>query len=149
MLIERKNAVRVVLDTSVWVSALLWTGLPNQLLKLIENEKIKAVISPVLVTELREVLGRDKFASIMVARESSVPELMREVLKLVELYEPASVSGIVERDPDDDNVIACAIAGKVQWIISGDDDLLDIEKYKDILIGSPKRFLEVEFPDYL
>lgn len=149
MPIERKNAVRVVLDTSVWVSALLWTGLPHQLLKLIENGEIKAVISPVLVKELREVLGRDKFASILVARESSVPELMKEVLKQVELYEPVSVTGIVERDPDDDNVIACAIAGKVQWIISGDDDLLAIEKYKDILIGSPKRFLEVEFSDYL
>lgn len=147
MLIEKKNAIHVVLDTSVWISALLWTGLPNQLLKLIENGKIKAVISPVLVKELREVLGRDKFSSILVARESSVPELMQEVLKQVELYDP--VSGIVERDPDDDNVIACAIAGKVQWIISGDDDLLNIEKYKDILIGSPKRFLEVEFPDYL
>ena len=141
--------MRVVLDTSVWVSALLWTGLPHQLLKLIENGEIKAVISPVLVKELREVLGRDKFASILVARESSVPELMKEVLKQVELYEPVSVTGIVERDPDDDNVIACAIAGKVQWIISGDDDLLAIEKYKDILIGSPKRFLEVEFSDYL
>ncbi len=149
MLIEKKNAIHVVLDTSVWISALLWTGLPNQLLKLIENGKIKAVISPVLVKELREVLGRDKFSSILVARESSVPELMQEVLKQVELYDPVSVSGIVERDPDDDNVIACAIAGKVQWIISGDDDLLNIEKYKDILIGSPKRFLEVEFPDYL
>ena len=139
--------MRVVLDTSVWISALLWTGLPNQILKLIENGKIKAIISPVLVKELREVLGRDKFASILVARESSVPELMQEVLKQVELYEPASVSGIVERDPDDDHVIACAVAGKVQWIISGDDDLLDIGKYKDILIGSPKQFLEVEFPD--
>ena len=57
MPIERKKAVRVVLDTSVWVSALLWTGLPHQLLKLIEKTKIIVVISPVLVKELREVLG--------------------------------------------------------------------------------------------
>ena len=141
--------MRVLLDTSVWVSALLWPGLPHQLLKLIETGEIIPIISPALVEELRGVLGRPKFASILTARETDVAELMQGVLRQVELYDPSDVSGVVARDPDDDAVIACAVAGQALWIISGDAHLLDLDQYRNIQIGSPRRFLEVEFPTHL
>ena len=106
--------MRVVLDTNVWVSALLWLGLPHKLLKLVAVGAIRVSMTPSLVEELREVLARSKFASVLATRRTSIAELMQGVLALVELYSPPALSGIILADLDDDAVIVCALAAKAQ-----------------------------------
>ncbi len=82
----RREPPRVVLDTNVWVSALLWTGPPNDILRIGEAKRIVLVASPSIVEEAREVLARPKFAPRLAALETSVGELVvapsEAVLKL-------------------------------------------------------------------
>lgn len=141
--------MRVVLDTSVWVSALLWLGLPHRLLELAETGALTLVMSPVLVEELRGVLARPKFASALATRSANVVELIQGVLAYVELYSAPALTGVVPADPDDDAVIACGLAAQAQWIVSGDEHLLSLGSYEGIRIGTPRQFLEAEFPQYL
>ena len=141
--------MRVVLDTNVWVSALLWLGLPHNLLDLAEAGTIILAMTHPLVKELREVLARPKFASALAARRTSVATLMQGVLVLVELYSASTLVEAVAADADDNAVIACGLAAQAQWIISGDEHLLSLGTYKGIRIGTTRQFLEAEFPERL
>ena len=53
---------------------------------------------------------------------------------LARLVVPASIGPVVEADPDDDAVLACAVATRVEVIVSGDSDLLALESYEGIPI---------------
>ncbi len=141
--------LRVVLDTSVWISALLWVGLPHRILQLAYEGRIRLCLTEPLLRELAEVLARPKLAPLLARRNTHVTELISGVLALAEFYEPAAVTGVVPEDPDDDAVIACAVAAQARWIVSGDEHLLRLGCYRGIRIGSPRDFLSAEFPDRL
>lgn len=65
----RREPPRLVLDTNVWISALLWAGPPNEILRIGESKRIVLVASPSIVEEAREVLARSKFALRIAALE--------------------------------------------------------------------------------
>ena len=108
--------VRVVLDTNVFVSGLLWTGLPHTILSVAETGQLVLVTSPAMLKEVREVLARPKFAARMHRLSTSVDELMESLLSLVQLIQEPKVTPVVLRDPDDDKFVACALAARVRWI---------------------------------
>src|SRR5712692_6346299 len=110
--------IRVVLDTNVYVSGLLWTGLPHDLLSAAETGQLVLVTTAAILEEVREVLARPKFAARMSTLSTSV----------------------VLRDPDDDKFVACALATRVRWIISGDEHLLRVGRYKNIRMVTPQQF---------
>jgi putative PIN family toxin of toxin-antitoxin system len=62
----------------------------------------------------------------------TVRELVDGYFALAQIVEPLSVEAVVVRDPDDDAVIACAVASESEAIVSGDDDLLSLVRYRDI-----------------
>jgi uncharacterized protein len=129
--------VRLILDTNVLISGLLWRGSPHGLLDAANAGTIIIVSSPALLVELEEVLHRPKFAAIL-SRTSRTPQaVLDEVRKLVEVIAPPPLPQPVCRDPDDDPVLALAIAAQVDFIVSGDADLLDIGQYQGIGILSP------------
>lgn len=117
----------MVFDTSVWISALLWMGLSHRILELAYEGRIVLCITLPLLQELEEVLSRPKFASILARRNTDVAELIVGVAALAEFHEPAPIVGVVPEDPDDDAVIACAVASKARWIVSGDKLCYDSE----------------------
>jgi uncharacterized protein len=132
--------VRVVLDTNVYVSGLLWTGLPHTLLAVAETGPLVLVTSPAILEEVREVLARAKFAARMRTLNTSVDELMESLLSLVQIMQEPKVTRVVLRDPDDDKFVACALAARVRWILSGDDHLLRIGRYKNMRMVTPQQF---------
>jgi len=129
--------VRAVIDTNVLVSALLWNGPPHALMANVREGLLEIAISPVLLAELSTVIGRSKFNAILVRAESTREQILTEIRKLAEVIEPPPLPQPVCRDPDDDAVLALAIAAQVDWIISGDDDLLSLRSYAGIAIISP------------
>ena len=139
--------MRVVLDTSVWVSALLWEGVPHRLLELSESKSITLCATAETLGELREVLRRPKFAAKLAARRTTVEEVMVGVIRLVEVYPAAAVQGAVSADPDDEIFVACALSAGAAYIISGDQHLLDLKQYGATKIVTPREFLEREFPN--
>ena len=129
--------MRAVIDTNVLVSALLWNGPPHALMANVREGLLEIAISPVLLAELSTVIGRSKFNAILVRAESTREQILTEIRNLAEVIEPPPFPQPVCRDPDDDAVLALAIAAQVDWIISGDDDLLSLRSYAGIAIISP------------
>jgi putative PIN family toxin of toxin-antitoxin system len=138
---RRHKPPRLVLDTNVWISALLWTGPPNEILRVGEAKRIVLLASPSILEEAREVLSRSKFAARIAGLETSVGELVEALLTVVEVIEEPVVEPVIAADPDDDRVLACAVAGKARWIISGDAHLLALKRHKRIAILTPSQAL--------
>lgn len=135
--------VRIVVDTNVYVSGLLWTGLPHDLLSAAETGQLTLVTTPAIIEEGREVLARPKFAAWMRTLTTSVDELMESFLGIVQIIQEPKVVRVVRSDPDDDKFIACAVAARVRWLISGDTHLLSMRRYKSIRIVTPQQFWTV------
>ena len=132
--------VRVVLDTNVYISGLLWTGMPHTLLRSAETGNLVLIATPAIVEEVREVLARPKFAARITTLNTSVGELTESLLSRVEIIQEPKVAPVVPRDPDDDKFIACAVASRVRWLISGDEHLLSLGRYKAIRLVTPQQF---------
>jgi uncharacterized protein len=132
---------RLVLDTNVLVSALLWTGPPHELLRMACAGAALVVASPVIVEELRGVLARPKLAARLAELETSVGELVESLLHRLVLVEEGEIDAVIADDPDDDHVVACAVAGRARWIVSGDRHLLGLRRYKRIAILRPAEAL--------
>lgn len=115
--------MRVVLDTNIVVSALVWGGVPYRLLQLGQAGDIEIVTSPALIAELADVLGRVHLASRIAAQELSVMALVTQYQSFTQSVSPQSVPAVIADDPDDDHVLACAVAGCADLIVSGDKHL--------------------------
>ena len=131
---------RIVLDVNVYVSGLLWTGTPHQILQAAEAETLTLVTAPMILEELREVLSRPKFSRRIAALSTSVGELIGSLLTVVEIIQNPSVKPVIQQDPDDDKILACAFAVRAQWIVSGDDHLLSLKRYQRIRIVTLREF---------
>jgi putative PIN family toxin of toxin-antitoxin system len=113
------------------------------LLRLAEAGEIRLVTTPAIMEELREVLGRSKFRPRLETLRTSVAELMESLLTLVEVIPDLPIEPVIKRDPDDDRILACALAAEAEWLISGDDHLLRLRRYKGISIVTPSRFSRI------
>jgi len=128
--------VRLLLDTNVVVSALLWRGTPYSLLAAIrERGDVQLVASMALLDELADVLARPFAAQRLAMIGRTVRDVVADYVALVELVEPANVPRVVLGDVDDDQVIAAAVAARVDLIVSGDRrHLLPIGSHDGIAI---------------
>ncbi|MBY0401189.1 putative toxin-antitoxin system toxin component, PIN family [Myxococcota bacterium] len=125
--------IRVVADTNIVVSAILWGGNPRVVLDAARRRTIGLFTSAALIAELEDVLSRAKFSERIARVESSVEEMVGDYLELAELVRPTEYP-VVVRDPDDDQVIACAIAADARIIVTSDSDLLAIGRYRGVEI---------------
>ena len=128
--------MRVVIDTNLYISALMFGGLPGVLFDLMLAKSFETIVSPVLLDELEEKLC-GKFE---LSREDAA--LIRaKITGVATVIEPTETLRVIERDPDDDRVLECAVSGKADVIISGDRDLLDLRQYQGIPVMRVREFL--------
>lgn len=126
--------MRLVLDINTAISGLIWRGVPADLLDLALASRIRLISSTPLLAELDGVLRRPKLRLPIERRGVSVDDLLEGYAALVEKVRPAPLKTPICRDPDDDVVLATAIAGAAALLVSGDDDLLCLKHHQDILI---------------
>ncbi|PYS76262.1 MAG: putative toxin-antitoxin system toxin component, PIN family [Acidobacteria bacterium] len=126
--------MRVVADTNIVVSGLLWRGNPRLVLDAAREGTIDLYTSAVLLTELEDVLGREKFAKRLASAGVTPHELVLGYAALASVIEPAAVEPVILSDPDDDAVLACAVAAQGEIIVSGDSHLLELRLYQEIRI---------------
>jgi putative PIN family toxin of toxin-antitoxin system len=112
-------------------------GAPRRLLDLARERKLSLYTSLTLLAELAEVIARDKFAERVRAAGLSAAELVQAYERLAEVVNPEPLPAPASHDPDDDHVIACALAAKAEFIVSGDKrHLLVLGDYQGIPIRS-------------
>jgi putative PIN family toxin of toxin-antitoxin system len=129
--------VRIVADTNVIVSAFLWGGTPRRLLDAVEARHFELFTSRALVTELEDVLSREKFAEQLRQTRFTPAFLLARYTQFATLITPAQVTVPELRDPNDAHVLACALAARAEAIVSGDDDLHAMGGYQGIPVLSP------------
>jgi putative PIN family toxin of toxin-antitoxin system len=134
--------VRLVLDTNVVISALLWGGTPERLIELAGDGSVELITSQALLDELSELLGRPKLAAKLAREGQSAAEIIARYAQAAEVVDASPVVESRVRDPDDAAVLGCAIAARAEAIVSGDKDLLSLGVYQEIPILSPARCLE-------
>ncbi len=126
--------MRIVADTNTVVSGLLWSGPPQQLINAARAKRITLYSSVALNAELAEVIGREQFAKRIRAAELSAAQLVADYAQLARLVIPADINPAVAGDPDDDQVLACALGARADLIVSGDAHLLNLKRYQGIPI---------------
>lgn len=132
----------VVLDTNVLISALLWHGKANQIIHLIDEDKIIPCFSQETLQELRGVLNRKKFKTQITQLGLETEDLIIPLLLKSELFKlPRSRFNVVKEDPSDNKFLQLALVAKVKCIVSGDKHLLKLENFADIPILSISEFL--------
>lgn len=134
--------MRAVVDTNVLVSGLLWHGAPHELLEQMRAGALALISSPALLAELETVIGRTKFDAILTRSNTSRARALVEVRQLAEVIEPPPLPQPVCRDPDDDQVLALAVAAQADLIVSGDDDLLALGSFHGIPIVTAAQAVE-------
>jgi len=119
--------VRIVIDTNVWVSGLLWRGMPWKLLCLAEAGEVELCIAPSMLVELAEVLSYERLQPRLQQLGLTPEELVAYALNLASIFEVPEGDPIVVADPDDDVFLRCATLAGVACVVSGDRHLLDLQ----------------------
>lgn len=126
--------MRVVCDTNVLISGILFGGKPRDLLRLTSSGKITNFTSPALLKELEDVLQRPKFG----LNEEKVYGIIRLFRETFSIIMPETELSVITDDPDDNRVLEAASAADAEAIISGDGHLLDLTEWNEIPIRTPR-----------
>ena len=116
---------RVVIDTNVLVSALLFGGIPGKLVPLWKEGRIQPLCSKGIIEEYLRVLAYPKFK----LTEKEIDFILsREILPWFDIVTVPAGRPFVKNDPQDDIFIWCAVEGKADALVSGDDHLLKLKR---------------------
>jgi putative PIN family toxin of toxin-antitoxin system len=129
--------IRVVLDTNVIVSALVFGGIPRGVLELAEARQCQFFYSEPIQTEVRRVLS-EKFDWPQTMLREALPPLW----SVGQLVVPRTTIDAVPDDPDDNRILECAVEAQAQFVVSGDRHLLSLQNYKSISIVTPRQFIQ-------
>ena len=133
------GALKVVIDTNVVISALLFGGLPGKLIGFWQRGIIKPGASKAIIDEYLRVLTYPKFK---LSEEEINYLLYREIIPYFDIIDAQPGPRIIKRDPEDDKFIRCASAANAKHIISGDRHLLVLKEYRKIKILTPADFIK-------
>jgi putative PIN family toxin of toxin-antitoxin system len=127
--------IRAVVDTNVYVSALVFGGTPAVLLQLAQSGAFRLVASPEIREELAGTLTQ-KFGWARDRAHRACRELWEEAHWAVP---PQDVQA--SRDPGGDHILACALDSEAAFVITGDHDLLALHPFRGVAIVTPAEFL--------
>ncbi len=133
---------RAVLDTNVIVSGLIASkGTPAELLTAWRNRRFDLVIGPAILREIERVLRLPRIMKAYRLVPQDISDLI-ELLTSRAILTPGRLTiPPMSRDPEDDQILACAIEGHADYVVTGDKDLLSLVRYREIPIISPAAFV--------
>lgn len=139
--------MRVVIDVNVWVSGLLWGGVPGKLLRLAQTQRIGSYVSAELLLELEMTLKRDKFQGRLQQRKQTVETLVEVATAISVMVPIGDVTVPALRDPADSKILATVIAAQAAHLVTGDQDLLVLQTFEGAEILTPSQLLQRYFQD--
>ena len=129
--------IRIVADTNILVSAIMFGGLPGQFLDRVSRGDFKLIVSTSLLDELEETLSV-KFNRPV----EQLVSIKKGLLAVSEHVNPKIKIDAVPNDPDDNRVLECAVEGLADYIVSGDRHLLTLGSYQNISIMKVRDFMD-------
>ena len=127
---------RVVFDTNIWISGLLWRGKPYRCLLLARGQAVQHVHSTEMMAELSEKLrGTFGFS------ENHIQAILYDFRRISQQVDITGDLHVVADDPDDDKFVECALVADATAIVSGDHHLLELGGYEGIPMLSAAEFL--------
>ena len=132
------NRHRIVLDTNVLISALLFGGKPRRVLDLVISGSADCTLSTVILDELKDVLQRPKFGF----PADVCFHIIEELHGVCDIISPSVSVEVIRSDPNDDRILECAKEAQADFIVSGDPHLLDLGTFEKTRILSPADYLK-------
>ncbi|MDP3733168.1 MAG: putative toxin-antitoxin system toxin component, PIN family [Candidatus Daviesbacteria bacterium] len=136
--------IRAVLDTNTLVSAVInvASSVAAEIYQNCKEKQFLLIISPAILAEVDDVLHRDR---VMKSHRRSIQELQELIKELadISLLVPGNIIIEIVRDSDDNKIIAAALEGQADYIVSRDKDLLDLRQHRGIKIISPENFMAI------
>jgi putative PIN family toxin of toxin-antitoxin system len=130
--------LKVVLDTNVYISAILFGGNCEEILKLAAQKLFEVVASKGIIDEIKSVL-KEKFYWT----DKQITEVVKYIREIATVINPEIPLSIIKEDPADNKIIECAVSLNATYIVTGDKHLLSIKEYEGIKIVSPVEFLRL------
>ena len=136
--------MKLVLDTNVWLSGIFWEGEASKIIEKAEKKNIQILISENILSEIVDVLNKEsKFQKYILNLKLSIEEILRVVLSISNLIETKAKLDIIKADPKDNIILEAALDGKVEYIVSYDNHLLNMIEFRGIKIINPGEFLKI------
>jgi putative PIN family toxin of toxin-antitoxin system len=136
--------LRLVVDTNVFVSGLMGVkSAPRRIIDAWVDGRFTLVTSLLLVEEPAHVLSYPRIAERIGLSRSEVDLILAAMLSRGDVVRGELALPGVTRDPKDDAVVACAVEGHADCVVSGDEDLLVLGAYEGMEVVTPRRFLEI------
>ena len=129
--------IRVLPDTNIIISSVFWRGNPYEVVR-------KGILGEYLLVTSAEILDEvvDKLRNKFQFPEESIQELIDILMTYCHIVEVTSKFDVV-RDKKDNKIIECAFDDKVDYIVTGDPDLLVLKEFRGIKLVKAKDFLEL------
>lgn len=129
---------KVVFDTNILISAIIFGGNPKTCLELARSGKLELYTSKPLLLEFAQKL-KVKFKW----DDQDINDVIEGIAKFAQITEPKLKITLIKKDPPDNRVLECALEAKVDYIVSGDKKhILSLKKFKNTLILSSTQFLK-------
>ncbi|MFA4819893.1 MAG: putative toxin-antitoxin system toxin component, PIN family [Candidatus Aenigmatarchaeota archaeon] len=136
--------IKLVLDTNVFVSGFLWEGNEAELIRKIERKDAMNFISPEILSEIKDVIGRDKFKNLLAKHNLIADEIIEKIVSLSHIVIGRKLEeNVVKADPKDDKFIECAMNSSADYIVTGDKHLLELKEYENVKIITAKEFVDI------
>jgi len=137
--------VRVVLDTNVYISALLSpSGAPGKVVRrAVQQEGLLGVVSRPILEELRRALAYPRVRRLLHASDIELDRWLLALELTSDVVEGTTAVRAVADDPDDDKFLAAALEGRAPFVVSGDHHLLALGTYEEVRIVTPRDFLTI------
>lgn len=134
--------MRVVLDTNVLIAAALKGNFAESIVNMANEGLLTLIISQDIIDELVHKL-RSKFNWL----QRDIMSFVKHISEISELISVVDRVAVVSRDPSDNKILECALAGKADIIVSSDQDLIKLKTFRGMAIIHPKT-LAWTFPKY-
>lgn len=136
---KAKKRLKIILDTNVLISALLFRGELSVLVPMWKDGAFTPIFSKDTFAEFKAVLAYPKFK---LTQDETNRIIQEEVLPYFEVVAVTQlVSGVCE-DPHDEKFLSCAVSSRADMLVSGDHALYKLKKFKSVKIVSPAAFLK-------
>lgn len=136
-----EGKLKVVIDTNVIISAgISQKGNPAKIFELILAKEIQNYTSPEIISEIEEVFHREKILKLM--NTEDIQFMIENFKQFSKIIVSEKRFQTVLEDPDDDKFLDCAVESNSDFIITGDPHLLEIRKFKNTKIITPKEFMQ-------